>query len=90
MYVNCLGGPNFLVIIYVPEGFLSHRSMIGRVFLQPNPKVGMDFVTRILGESWCASSLCKNNLEIILTIWLGYYKFLDLLDYICVAELGGL
>ena len=51
MYVNCLDEPNFLVIIYVPEGFLSHRSMIGRVFLQPNPKAGIDFAIRILGES---------------------------------------
>jgi len=51
MYVNCLGGPNFLVIIYVPEGFLSHRSMIGRVFVQPNPKAEMNFVIRILDES---------------------------------------
>ena len=68
MYVNCLGGPNFLVVIYVPEGFSSHRSMIGRVFLQPDPKAGMDFVIRTLGESECV----------------------NLLDYSCVAELGGL
>ena len=43
----------------------------------------MDFVIKILGESQCASSLCKSDLEIVLIIWLGYYKLLDLLDYIC-------
>ena len=51
MCVNCLGGPNFLGDNLRTEGFSSHGSMIDRVFLQPNPKAGMDFVIRILGES---------------------------------------
>ena len=40
MYVICLGGPNFLMIIYVPEGFLSHRSTDRQSFpsnLTPKP-----------------------------------------------------